>query len=278
MGNISLFKAGVSTRDYYKTMNDALKAIDGDYHMLHYPLYLNGKDTFAQAQKNLIDYCVGKLPSLEDKMILDIGCGNGVLALYVAGNYQPDKIVGVDLNAGNIEIAIREKNRRNIDNVEFMIADAQDLSDIESNSFDVVVNIESAFHYPNKNMFLGEIYRVLKPGGNFVVADILTTHNGDSKIKKNWKNKMLYNHWTMEKYLEGFELSGLKLKEKDDITENVIKGFLVYRDYFMQFKIKGFLRKAFIKLFFVVNVKLIISLLKNKRKYLVFQGVKESAA
>ena len=84
-------------------------------------------------------------------------------------------ITGIDLNKANIEIANNEKENAKADNVRFFVDDAQNLTQIPSDSIDVLLNIESAFHYPDKPAFLKEVHRVLKPGGQFLIADILST-------------------------------------------------------------------------------------------------------
>lgn len=157
---------GFSFGNYYESVNWALKRANNQFTMLHFPFYVNESDNFIQAQENLTDYCVSLLNPLANKSILEIGCGNGVQSLYINANYSPLSVTGIDLNRANIEIANREKERVKVDKVHFLIGDAQTLVQIPSNSFDVLLNIESALHYPDKPAFLREINRVLKPGGN----------------------------------------------------------------------------------------------------------------
>ena len=167
--------SGMSTDNYYKSMNDALARMNNEYTMLHYPYHVNEGESFFDAQKNLTDYCLSQLPPVRGKNILEIGCGNGVQARYILENYSPSSIIAIDLNSSNIEIANQVAEGKGYDNIKFHVDDAQRLSTIESNSIDYVINIESAFHYPDKPSFFREIKRVLKPGGTYLIADILTT-------------------------------------------------------------------------------------------------------
>lgn len=274
MSIVRLTKTAFATGDYYKAMNEALKSINGDYHMLHYPFYKDNKDSLSQAQNNLIEYCIKKFSILSDKDLLDIGCGNGVVALYVADNYSVNSVTGVDLNPNNVEIANAEKKKRNKHNVNFIEGDAQDLSQIKSNSIDIIINIESAFHYPQKELFINEIDRILKPGGQFVIADILTTTK-ENMFLRSWKRKMNYYHWSYTEYRDAFNRSNLQLYSDDDITDKVILGFKKYKNYFSEFSKNGSFRYAVLKLFFMINVKLNIRLLKTKRRYYIFLGEKQ---
>ncbi|MFO7874295.1 MAG: class I SAM-dependent methyltransferase [Bacteroidales bacterium] len=274
MSIFSLTKTAFATGDYYKAMNEALKSISGEYHMLHYPFYINNTDSFRQAQNNLIGYCLKKFSVLTDKDLLDVGCGNGVVALYVADNYSVNSVTGVDVNSNNVKIANEEKKIRNKNNVQFIEGDAQNLSQINNNSIDIIINIESAFHYPQKELFLDEIYRILKPGGQFVIADILTTSK-ENMLLKGWKKKMNYYHWSFSKYRDAFDRSNLKLYSHEDITDKVISGFKMYKKYFNKFSKNGIFRDTLFKLFFIINVKLNIRLLKTKRRYYIFFGEKQ---
>jgi ubiquinone/menaquinone biosynthesis C-methylase UbiE len=273
MAIFSLIKTAFATRDYYKAMNAALKTINGDYHMLHYPFYMNETDSFSQAQDNLLEYCIDKFSSLEGKDLLDIGCGNGIGTLYVAKNHPVKSVTGVDINAHNVEIANYEKHKRNIKHAIFIEGNAQNLSIIKSNSIDLVINIESAFHYPQKDLFINEIGRVLKPGGQFLIADILTTTNVHVFLKR-WKRRMNFHHWYLPQSQEAFKRSNLSLLSNDDVTDKVIQGFEMYKNYFGQFSKNGSFQDWLLKLFFVINVKLNIRLLKKKRSYNIFFGEK----
>lgn len=166
--------SGTTTGNYYSSMNNALLRLNHEYTMLHYPYYGSDGDSFPESQANLTDYCMSLLPAVNGKKLLEVGCGNGVQAIYLHQKYSPGQIDGIDLNEGNIAIAKKEADCKGIDHLNFSIDDAHILSTVEENSVDFVINIESAFHYPDKALFLNQLYRVLKPGGSFVIADILT--------------------------------------------------------------------------------------------------------
>jgi 2-polyprenyl-3-methyl-5-hydroxy-6-metoxy-1,4-benzoquinol methylase len=271
---VYLLKSGTSTGGYYDAMNNALKKISGDYTMLHYPLHVNDTDDFPRAQENLTRYCLSFIEPIKGKKVLEVGCGNGVQTKFIHEHYQPGSITGLDLNDGNIRIANMEKERRKFHTVQFLVDNAQDMKTIPDNSFDVVINIESAFHYPDKTAFLNELNRVLVPGGTYLIADILTTRKKYEGYRAGWNRKMILHHWTLDQYIRGFEMAGLKPGKQEDITTGVIRGFRNYPYWFSQINIPGRLRKLAFKIFYFINIRLNIYLLQTRRKYYIFSGTK----
>lgn len=266
-----LLKSAFTTGNYYQAMNAALKRLDGNHQMLHYPYQHKENENFMQAQQNLINYCVNLFPSMKDKSVLDLGCGNGTVSFYLAEHFDAGEIVGIDINTNNVEIANAEKEKKGILNVEFFEDDAQNLSQISDNSFDYILNIESAFHYPDKHQFLNELHRVLKPCGHFIIADIVHTRKKGSWFNA-WKKKMNFHHWSIHDYMGAIEQKNLQVISQNDISPEVINGFKQYREYLKDSKLKETPKDLILKFFFVINVKLNIYLLKKKRRYYVLYG------
>jgi ubiquinone/menaquinone biosynthesis C-methylase UbiE len=244
--------------------------------MLHYPLYVKESDSFIQAQANLTDYCISLLTPIRNKHVLEIGCGNGVQALYIYTNFNPQTITGIDLNEANIEIAKYERTRANIDikKVNFLVDNAQNLKQIPSDSVDVLLNIESAFHYPDKPAFLKEAHRVLKPGGEFLLADILTTRKRTEGIMKIWGKPMVHHFWSRDRYDKEFLKSDLVITHYDDISNQVKKGWSIYRNWLPKIKRKSFFLNIAFRIFYVINVRLNIYFLQKRQQYFIFVGTK----
>ncbi len=114
----------------------------------------------VRATEELVELChLGK-----GQYILDVGCGAGVTACYLAKRYGC-RLVGVDISARMIERSReRAKKERVADRVEFRVADAQDLP-FEDDLFDAVIT-ESVTAFPeDKEGAVKEYARVTKPGG-----------------------------------------------------------------------------------------------------------------
>ncbi len=270
----SLLSSGFTTDQYYKSMNQALKHLNEEYTMLHYPYHQKNTDSFLDAQKNLTDFCLSRLDSIKGKQVLEIGCGNGVHTIYILDKFSPAAITGVDLNPANIQIAKEESIKQNIKNINFDIDDAQKLSTIGSNSLDFIINIESAFHYPDKASFLKEVFRVLKPGGTFLIADILTFPYKSNSLRRFWKKKMHFHHWSKQTYESELQKADLHIKSLFDITENVIRGFQNYRYWLKTMQKRSFLKNQILKIFYTINIELNMYLLRTRRQYCVIVGQK----
>jgi len=110
-------------------------------------------------------------PVQPGETVLDVGCGGGVDTLLAAAAVGPEgSAVGVDAVP-----EILDRARRNIDatalrNVRFEQASAESLP-FSDGSFDVVLSNGVLNLAPDKPAALKEIFRVLKPGGRFLLAD-----------------------------------------------------------------------------------------------------------
>lgn len=99
---------------------------------------------------------------------LDIGCGNG--ALLYALNDRINSGVGVDESGGILERA-RINNAEN-EHISFQKIDGPGLP-FDDDSFDVVTSLMS-FRYLDWDPLLTEIKRVTRPGGKFLIIDMVT--------------------------------------------------------------------------------------------------------
>lgn len=270
MTNAKLVTTGNSTHDYYKSINKTYRKLFSKLLMLHYPFFRKPNESLEKRQINLTRYCISKLESLKNKNILDVGCGNGTQSLFINNNYFPAKVVGVDINKNNIQLAetLNEDHRE----TEFMVDDAQRLNKVPDNSVDILLCIESAFHYPDKNEFMKQIRRVLKPNGNFLIADILTSSYKNRYFMEKWKRKMSYFHWTKEDYSNAFKTNNLEVKYTENITKSVIKGYQGFNNWIKRKDVNSLIEFLWFRLFLYIQVKINIILLKRRREYIIFIG------
>ncbi len=135
--------------------------------------------TFGQAVK-IRQKEIQTIPYKPTDQILDIGCGTGSMTLQLAATLAPKgHITGIDAAGAMIDVAQKNLNRQNLDQYcSFVYALAEKLP-FPDNSFDCCFSSMFFHHVPQnlKIAALYEAYRVLKPGGIFVVIDIDKAEN-----------------------------------------------------------------------------------------------------
>jgi len=149
----------------YPTGRDGLKALGYDPDLVK-----DLPDAVAAS------YCgVGNPFSLGTVMkgtsVLDIGCGAGVDTILAARMVGPNgRAVGIDLVSEMLERGKNNLGMTDLKNVSFIEGSANKL-DFPDESFDVVVSNGVFNLIPAKEAAIAEAFRLLKPGGRFMIAD-----------------------------------------------------------------------------------------------------------
>lgn len=212
----------------------------------HFGYYPEGKEnlTMSQAQRLMEDKLAEKLNLPPNSFVLDAGCGEGNVAIYLAQKYRW-KIKGVDI----LDFAIRKAKQKAKDlhlqnRVTFYLMDYSKL-DFKSNMFDGLYVMETLVHAVNYKRALKEFYKVIKPKGKLVLCEYsMSPRNAMSpeqqKITEmiNWEAGMhSLPYFTHGKFPQILKESGFGNINVENITSRVapmLKKFyqLAYVPYF----------------------------------------------
>jgi len=102
--------------------------------------------------------------------VLDAGCGPGETAVYLARRFQV-RVTGVTVSAFEVETATKRAEAGGVGALaHFEHGDFMELGHPDG-TFDAVLALESLQNAPDLDQVLGELYRVLRPGGRLSLAD-----------------------------------------------------------------------------------------------------------
>ena len=165
-------------------------------------------------QEKLYNLIIEELGNDVKGRILDIGSGNGVLAVKLAQRFDEVEVVGIDYWGKDWEYSksVCDKNAQTAkveNHVRFQKGDAARL-DFAMNTFDGAVS-NLTFHevksIADKKSVLHEALRVVKPGGNFVFVDYF------------YDQKYYGEKSGLEKFLKGLNLANFACQPLGDLIE-----------------------------------------------------------
>ena len=147
---------------------------DTDLRFMNYG-YFGGRSSVALAQDEAAERysaalyeAVATQAPLAGCRVLDVGTGRGGGASFVQRHLGAAETVGCDLAHGAVAFCARVHAA--VPGLSFRQGDAMALP-FAAESFDVVLNVESAHCYPDRAAFFSEVFRVMRPGGQFLMAD-----------------------------------------------------------------------------------------------------------
>src|SRR5690554_5876606 len=113
---------------------------------------------------------IKKLQQTQPKLILDIATGTGDFAIEALA-LNPEKVIGVDISEGMLEVARKKIKKKNLDHIITLeLGDSEKLMYPENN-FDAVIVSFGVRNFENLEKGLADMYRVLKPGGKAVIIE-----------------------------------------------------------------------------------------------------------
>ncbi|MBK5262308.1 MAG: methyltransferase domain-containing protein [Peptostreptococcaceae bacterium] len=194
---------------------------------------LNEKITNRYEEESSMNCSLGCGNTLENldvrkgETILDLGCGRGEETILMARMTGLDgKAIGLDLTKEMVSVAIDRATFENIANAVFVQGDIENLP-FSENHFDGVASNCVINHAKDKDKVYREIYRVLKPGGRFVVADAVTKYPLPAEVKNDpeaWA-QCYGGSVTEEEYMKAITNAGFSTIDILDKREYLKNGY-----------------------------------------------------
>ncbi|MCX8014887.1 MAG: arsenite methyltransferase [candidate division WOR-3 bacterium] len=145
-------------------------------------------------------------------VVLDLGCGAGIDTFLAARKVGPNgKAIGVDMTPEMINKARANAKKGNYKNVEFRLGEIENFP-VSDNSVDLIISNCVINLSPNKKQVFKEAYRVLKPNGKLIIADIVLEKALPPSIKKSIDAYIgcVAGAMLKTKYLETIKKAGFK--------------------------------------------------------------------
>jgi tocopherol O-methyltransferase len=158
-----------AVRNHYDKLIDLYEDMWGEHiHHGYWDLDAPGAPRH-RAQRRTVEELIafGGIPS--GARVLDSGCGIGASSMILASDLNCD-VDGITLSAEQVRRATEKAAEAGVaDRTRFRLMDAMH-TDYPDETFDVIWSMESCELMPDKEGYLAECFRLLKPGGRLVVA------------------------------------------------------------------------------------------------------------
>jgi SAM-dependent methyltransferase len=119
----------------------------------------------------------------DGEVVLDLGSGGGIDVILSARRVAPaGKAYGLDMTDEMLELARRNAADAGVANVEFLKGHIEEIP-LPDSSVDVVISNCVINLSTDKAKVLGEVARVLRPGGRFAVADVVADPDIDDETR-----------------------------------------------------------------------------------------------
>lgn len=198
-------------------------------------------------------FMMKKAGDISGKRCIDIGTGTGEIAFLLAENAGPDgEVVGLDITPRMIELANEKMASLGLPkDVEFVIGDALDL-EYNDNEFDIVTSGYMLRNVTDIQKAIDEMFRVLRPGGKVVLAELAKP---DNRVIRYFYELYIKYRVTRNarKFDKGKNIDG-KMPAYDWLTSSV-EGFPHGKDMAAKFEKAGFKDVTYhVKSFGAVNI------------------------
>ena len=169
---------------------------------------------------------------LSGRLVLDFGAGNGAQTLELVK--LGCRVVACDIDQDDLDVLSRYLKDNNIDTVTPVRYDGSTLP-FAANHFDAVVSFAVLEHVQDEEKSLSEIFRILKPGGDFLIAVpnkwwVFETHGARLPLLP-W-NRVPFFSWLPRPLHSKFANARI-YRKKDIVSLLLAHGFDIHESFYM---------------------------------------------
>ena len=218
-----------ATQAYYDGPADEIyRAIWGDN--LHLGVPCGDECPHPEAMEHTNQIMADALVLGSATRVLDLGCGYGSTARYLAANFGCT-VTGVNISEKELELARHRSREAGLDHLlSLELGDFHGLGYPDA-SYDVVWSQEAFLHAADKVAVLSECRRILKSGGTLVFTDILVRRDTpDEDREKIYDRVKSPDMWDLEEYRSALSNLGLSIVRMEDWSHHVARSYAWVRD------------------------------------------------
>ena len=182
-------------------------------------------DEFHVGGRAATDHLLNQLSITKESHLLDVGCGLGGAARYVAAQYD-NHVTGIDLTPEYIEAGNILSRWLNLDSCVSLDEGSALLMPYKDNTFDGSYMLHVGMNIEDKAALFKEIYRVLKPGAFCGIYDIMRQQDGEIIYPLPWAADSSTSQLsTPEAYTKTLMDAGFEISTVNDRSDFAIEFF-----------------------------------------------------
>jgi len=218
-----------NTRAYYDGPADEIyRTIWGDN--LHLGVPCSDACPHPEAMEHTNEIMASAAPLGPDSRVLDLGCGYGSTARYLAANFGC-RVTGTNISEKELELALQRASEAGLSHLlTFEYEDFHRLGCADG-SYDLVWSQEAFLHAADKNAVLSECRRVLKPGATLIFTDILVRRYTPAADRARiYQRVQSPDMWDLDDYRAALSRLDFSIAREEDWSRHVARSYSWVRD------------------------------------------------
>jgi cyclopropane fatty-acyl-phospholipid synthase-like methyltransferase len=192
------------TEEYHKNIVEYYKATENAYKdswdldnslAIHYGYWDEKVKSFPQSLLRMNEVMIEAGVINSNDSVLDAGCGVGGSSIFLA-SHLGCRVTGITLSERQVQQASSNAKQRAVESlIDFKVMNYCNTT-FSDESFDVVWGCESICYADDKEKFIKEAFRLLKPGGRLIIGDGFVTEfeNNDQSVIRQWLDGWQVNY------------------------------------------------------------------------------------